>query len=60
MREGLVAPRVGAWIETPSGRQASVRPSVAPRVGAWIETVPLGCFVKNTASRPVWARGLKH
>ncbi len=35
----MVAPRVGAWIETvlSHGRAPSVE--VAPRVGAWIETV---------------------
>ena len=34
----LVAPRVGAWIETnPMGSVMSNR-CVAPRVGAWIET----------------------
>ena len=34
----MVAPRVGAWIETvlSHGRAPSVE--VAPRVGAWIET----------------------
>ena len=33
-----VAPRVGAWIETPLyGHRVLVLP-VAPRVGAWIET----------------------
>jgi len=33
-----VAPRVGAWIETPPVRFCAVVFSVAPRVGAWIET----------------------
>jgi len=35
----LVAPRVGAWIETPPKTVAMYRKKVAPRVGAWIETV---------------------
>ena len=33
-----VAPRVGAWIETVSGRWLLLLEQVAPRVGAWIET----------------------
>ena len=36
----VVAPRVGAWIETRSSELTlSVIPMVAPRVGAWIETI---------------------
>ena len=36
----IVAPRVGAWIETsPSGILIILPPIVAPRVGAWIETL---------------------
>ena len=35
----LVAPRVGAWIETDKCRRKRVSYMVAPRVGAWIETV---------------------
>ena len=34
----VVAPRVGAWIETPLTMYHSSAHSVAPRVGAWIET----------------------
>ena len=34
-----VAPRAGAWIETPSHAPASSQSfPVAPRAGAWIET----------------------
>ena len=33
-----VAPRVGAWIETPAMGVCTLWPTVAPRVGAWIET----------------------
>ena len=33
-----VAPRVGAWIETPHYPDQTTRQPVAPRVGAWIET----------------------
>ena len=36
---GIVAPRVGAWIETVSKRKVKYEATiVAPRVGAWIET----------------------
>ena len=34
----VVAPRVGAWIETLSQTLPETRLGVAPRVGAWIET----------------------
>ena len=33
-----VAPRVGAWIETPNAIRDGRDVPVAPRVGAWIET----------------------
>jgi len=35
----VVAPRVGAWIETIYPTNAPEDATVAPRVGAWIETV---------------------
>ena len=38
LTEQLVAPRVGAWIETEQGAGIFWVPVVAPRVGAWIET----------------------
>ena len=34
----VVAPRVGAWIETSYAYPVSETVAVAPRVGAWIET----------------------
>ena len=34
----VVAPRVGAWIETLGMCYSHSIPPVAPRVGAWIET----------------------
>ena len=34
----LVAPRVGAWIETLRQKRSLALAGVAPRVGAWIET----------------------
>ena len=39
LRVSLVAPRVGAWIETAYLAIACFCWLVAPRVGAWIETV---------------------
>ena len=36
--DGLVAPRVGAWIETGNKPGDRANTWVAPRVGAWIET----------------------
>ena len=35
----MVAPYVGAWIETADSGVAQVSYEVAPYVGAWIETV---------------------
>ena len=48
-----VAPRTGAWIETPSMFQPVKTPVVAPRTGAWIETpeVPRWRDVKDVAPR---------
>ncbi len=37
-RTPRVAPRAGAWIETPSGFRVIKHRQVAPRAGAWIET----------------------
>ena len=37
---GVVAPRAGAWIETPCRLSSGGRRMVAPRAGAWIETTP--------------------
>jgi len=55
-----VAPFVGAWIETSSGRLVWVPVIVAPFVGAWIETMAASVpFSDLRKSRPSWARGLK-
>ncbi len=35
----MVAPRVGAWIETTACVNRPPLNNVAPRVGAWIETL---------------------
>ena len=37
-REGNVAPRAGAWIETHIHSYLQMELIVAPRAGAWIET----------------------
>ncbi len=55
----LVAPRVGAWIETSYSFSPENNPHVAPRVGAWIETRPRRSRSSRCVSRPAWARGLK-
>jgi len=55
-----VAPRVGAWIETQKVSRAQQKKRVAPRVGAWIETKASEAALEALASRPAWARGLKH
>ena len=48
----LVAPRVGAWIETNLGTLELLDNPVAPRVGAWIETKNLFCFSMFLAVAP--------
>nr|DAV40930.1 MAG TPA: hypothetical protein [Caudoviricetes sp.] len=54
-----VAPRVGAWIETPLSTRKYPLHGVAPRVGAWIETTMTFTLFIKWASHPVWVRGLK-
>ena len=39
--DNVVAPRVGAWIETGKTGRVRKEKQVAPRVGAWIETTYL-------------------
>ena len=56
----VVAPRVGAWIETLLDKYPSLKSLVAPRVGAWIETNNYGQCRESNLSHPVWVRGLKH
>ena len=41
VRHSVVAPCVGAWIETSVHSSYSANKSVAPCVGAWIETASL-------------------
>ena len=54
-----VAPRAGAWLETPSTVKKSTSTCVAPRAGAWLETVVRQKCCPDVRSRPVRARGLK-
>ncbi len=55
----LVAPRVGAWIETKAATDINADVVVAPRVGAWIETDVVANELAQMRSHPVWVRGLK-
>ena len=57
---GLVAPYVGAWIETYHFVEVSNMKPVAPYVGAWIETRFQGGKMHVIWSHPTWVRGLKH
>ena len=57
---GVVAPCVGAWIETLKIAEGRHSWMVAPCVGAWIETKHgLSSSWKLTRSHPAWVRGLK-
>ena len=47
----LVAPRVGAWIETCRYWSNILRLAVAPRVGAWIETTKMNILTQLRTSR---------
>ena len=60
VRDELVAPHAGAWIETPDYVQRERLVTVAPHAGAWIETFNMFMFVVSLSSRPMRARGLKH
>ena len=56
----LVAPCMGAWIETHFFRRKSRYLYVAPCMGAWIETGIIAKLPENLKkSHPVWVRGLK-
>ena len=57
----VVAPHVGAWIETHIFGDKSEDLNVAPHVGAWIETRQNGQELDwQNQSHPMWVRGLKH
>ena len=56
----VVAPYVGAWIETAVQEQMKHNQQVAPYVGAWIETKADDQVCQILAeSHPTWVRGLK-
>ena len=55
----LVAPYVGAWIETWLFCSFISSSCVAPYVGAWIETNEYGFDMQQVESHPTWVRGLK-
>ncbi len=58
--EGVVAPHVGAWIETKEQFKINMFNEVAPHVGAWIETRCLSSrLMAVRVSHPMWVRGLK-
>ncbi len=48
----LVAPRAGAWIETPPATFPRRTGPVAPRAGAWIETASMGRPLTITSVAP--------
>ena len=48
----LVAPRVGAWIETDILSLGATAGKVAPRVGAWIETDQLAVSMSRLKVAP--------
>ena len=55
----IVAPCVGAWIETSYTKGAITAQIVAPCVGAWIETLLITVISTRFESLPAWERGLK-
>ena len=55
----IVAPYVGAWIETDSELAKAAAKKVAPYVGAWIETDICTDTTTRLMSHPTWVRGLK-
>ena len=58
-RKNIVAPYVGAWIETLLGGAVNNLLAVAPYVGAWIETGISTAAGAAAGSHPTWVRGLK-
>ena len=56
----VVAPYVGAWIETDFSLDVDLPLSVAPYVGAWIETCSTHSGSISSMSHLTWVRGLKH
>ena len=60
MKSRIVAPYVGAWIETALNNAKVHLTRVAPYVGAWIETSSASKALATSLSHPMWVRGLKH
>ena len=58
-RQQVVAPYVGAWIETSMQLRLFSVLLVAPYVGAWIETCVPRLKRQIEVSHPMWVRGLK-
>ena len=52
LRDVIVAPPVGAWIETMLSQQPVTPLIVAPPVGAWIETLVHGRTPNARSCRP--------
>ena len=59
MQTKVVAPYVGAWIETYNFVEVDPKLTVAPYVGAWIETKSSLNICYHVSSHPMWVRGLK-
>ena len=55
----MVAPYVGAWVETMGVERNRQPHPVAPYVGAWVETLQGYGVRKNMLSHLTWVRGLK-
>ncbi len=55
----VVAPRVGAWIETISVSISAPRGESRPAWARGLKRFCRDCQVKTASSRPAWARGLK-
>ena len=56
----LVAPRVGAWIETLFIRLNGHRVQSRPAWARGLKQLSLNIYTDSFLSRPAWARGLKH
>ena len=55
-----VAPRVGAWIETPLAAGLAIGSASRPAWARGLKHKQHKRTEQNQESRPAWARGLKH
>ena len=55
----MVAPYVGAWVETVGIDVLAKIAGVAPYVGAWVETGISHRCLRYSVSHLTWVRGLK-